>query len=658
MPKLRPGILVPAFLTLQAAGLTCLQAQETETLPPGLRVRYEAGQQSHTSSAPNAWLINEAGGAVSPFVTAGAFTVVWEGYLNIDLRDRYTFSADLLGELKVEVGEEVVLEASGQGERTEKGKRVRLSKGANPIRITLKSLPDGKARLRLLWESPDIRPEPIPSEFLTHEKSPEQTLGQSLEHGRGLSLEFRCFQCHDELKPALALPESSLDAPTFEGMGSRRQTAFLAEWIQNPQAIRPMARMPRVLHGDGSRQEAQDMAAYLGSLKGSADATTKGNPVKGADLFSTLHCGACHVTAGQPAEEGKLSLSHVRAKFSEGSLAAFLQQPEKHYQWIRMPNFGLTPEEASHLAAHLEKGAPEAATPHEGSVERGRKLVAEKGCLQCHTGPDSKDTTRRNVSLSDRNGGCLDPASKAPQFGLSDSDREALKTFLGQRGDSLKQHVPAEFAHRQTQNLRCTDCHGRFEGFPTLPILGGKLHPEWMTRFLGGKIPEKPRPWIGSRMPAFPSRAEGLAVGLAASHGYPAQTPEEPAIDPEQVAIGRKLVSSDGGFSCVACHAVGEFAATQVFESAGINLAWSADRLQKDFYKRWLMNPLRIDPITKMPVYFDRGESPLYDYFDGNADKQLDALWHYLRMGSKMPLPLDAGNAAPQPTGGKPANFE
>ena len=141
-------------------------------------------------------------------------------------------------------------------------------------------------------------------------------------------------------------------------------------------------------------------------------------------------------------------------------------------------------------------------------------------------------------------------------------------------------------------------------------------------------------------MPAFPQRAKGLAEGLAMQHGLPPQTPERPPVDQSLAKIGQMLVSSDGGFSCVACHGVGEFGATQVFESAGINLAYSAERLQHSFYVRWLRNPLLIDPHSKMPVYFDEeGNSPLGEVLEGSGEKQIQAIWEYIRLGDKMPPP-------------------
>jgi len=204
--------------------------------------------------------------------------------------------------------------------------------------------------------------------------------------------------------------------------------------------------------------------------------------------------------------------------------------------------------------------------------------------------------------------------------------------------------VPAEFAERQTRALNCVACHGALEGFPPLELLGGKLKPEWSAQFIAGEIPHKIRydahprgeVWLEARMPAFKSRARHLAVGLAARDGYPSQSTAPPAIDPELAGVGRKLVGKDGGFSCVSCHGVGSLLAMEVFESEGVNLVYSADRLQPDFYRRWLRAPTSIDPQTKMPVYFDEGKSPLTEILGGDAEKQIAAIWQYLQLKEKM----------------------
>ena len=48
-----------------------------------------------------------------------------------------------------------------------------------------------------------------------------------------------------------------------------------------------------------------------------------------------------------------------------------------------------------------------------------------------------------------------------------------------------------------------------------------------------------------------------------------------------------------------------------------------------------MRNPLLVDPQTKMPVYFDdEGKSPLDKILGGDGDKQIEALWHFVRQAA------------------------
>ena len=185
-----------------------------------------------------------------------------------------------------------------------------------------------------------------------------------------------------------------------------------------------------------------------------------------------------------------------------------------------------------------------------------------------------------------------------------------------------------------------SECHGKFEGFPAWESLGGKLKPEWAGPFIAGSHRTKPRHWLEARMPSFPAYAEELARGLATGSGLPPRTPADEPPDAELAGIGRKLVSANGGFACISCHGAGSYAPTQVFEAPGINLALSYQRLQPDYFRRWLRNPISIDPATKMPVYFDEdGQSPLSDVLGGDGPRTIQAIWEYLRLEDRMPKP-------------------
>ena len=137
-------------------------------------------------------------------------------------------------------------------------------------------------------------------------------------------------------------------------------------------------------------------------------------------------------------------------------------------------------------------------------------------------------------------------------------------------------------------------------------------------------------------MPSFSARADGLAKGLALLNGHPPMTPPDIPVDEEKARLGRKLVSANGGFFCFSCHGIGELEPAQVFDAQGINLARVGERLLPEYFRRWMRNPLRVDPQTKMPAYFHQGQSALFEVLDGDAELQIEALYHYILQGSEM----------------------
>ncbi|HTG45841.1 MAG TPA: hypothetical protein VK633_15075, partial [Verrucomicrobiae bacterium] len=239
--------------------------------------------------------------------------------------------------------------------------------------------------------------------------------------------------------------------------------------------------------------------------------------------------------------------------------------------------------------------------------------------------------------------GCLADSEEngAPRFSFRPGEQNAVRRFL-RKGDfaPLKRRVVHEMASHDLNELNCSGCHGKVDGVPTLSRLGGKLKPEWMKHFLEGGINYKPRPWLAARMPSFPAYASRLAAGLAALHGFSPHAGAAPVLEEGSAKMGARLVSAAAGFACVACHAVGNSSGGQVVESPGVNLAYSGERLQKAFFQRWVMSPALIDPTTKMPSYFDaQGKSQLLDFYEGDGGKQIEAIWDYLRLGSRMPAP-------------------
>ena len=633
-------------------------------LEPGLVVAFasldDSARATDLTVTPNVSLYVEAGKAPTPFLPGGKFIAVWTGFVAVDIRSDYTFEAELNGDFKLEINSTTVLEVAGKGDAAAPSKPFRLRKGTNALTATFRSPAQGDAFIRLFWFNKETVRQPIPLAALTCSAA-NAALEQAsrIRLGRQLFVEFRCAKCHSGPSRDSGMPELAMDAPSFEGIGSRRNYDWLARWITDPKALRPTAHMPKLLHGPKAREDAEAAAAFLVSLRsevaGKSVASKEPSDEDkefGRKLFETLHCVACHnAPEAMEVDEMKISLKQVREKFSDGMLGVFLANPEAHYAWIRMPRFKLTADEIRQLTGYLNAAADkpkETPAPTDSTViESGRKLVQTSGCLNCHGLKLENQFSAKplaELALDKWKQGCLsgslDDASKAPQFSLTPADREALQAFAATDRSSLARHVPAEFAERQIRLSNCRECHGKFEGVPPLDMTGAKLKPEWTKAFISGEVAYKPRPWLDARMPAFPNRAEALAGGMAMQHGYPSKTTVEPPVDMDAAKVGQKLISAVGGFSCISCHGVGEMAATQVFEAPGINLVYSGDRLLKPYFQRWLRSPIQIDPSTKMPAYFDEeGKSPLVDFYEGNGTKQIDAIWQYLRLGDKMPPP-------------------
>jgi mono/diheme cytochrome c family protein len=408
-------------------------------------------------------------------------------------------------------------------------------------------------------------------------------------------------------------------------------------------------------------------------------------------------CAACHTAPDAPvppngiapAAEVRVPLWSVNQKFLAGTIRDYLLKPEAHYAWNPMPNFKLTEEEAAALDAYLRGKAPPMidGPGNQGDPAKGRQIVRSAGCLNCHT-IEGEKTERTAPALAAIDGdrwtqGCMaaDPATRksAPDFGLSEDDRQALLAFAATGGSSLSRDSAAEFSTRQVAAMRCAACHARDgteslvgadyaadaaslaaafplpqasgsnkegEFFapdqrpPTLTWAGEKLRPEWSAAFIGGRIPYKPRPYLHARMPAFAARAQLLAEGLCAEHGYPPKSESHPAPDETMATVGQKLTGAAGGFSCVQCHAVGAAPPLAPFEAPAMNMANITERLRKDYYHRWMANPIRVDPATKMPAFGDaEGKSAIRDVYDGDATKQFEAVWQFLLRGKDVKPP-------------------
>ena len=159
----------------------------------GLAVTFQSqnGGPADTTVRPHFMLYVPLGQAPTPFVAPGAFTAEWEGVIQLDLRDRFVFQAELNGSLRLELNGAVVMEAASDGGTTETTKRIRLNSRTNTLKAIYNSPPDGDAFFRLYWATPDFANEPIPPRFLKHVPNERLARGEAMRRGRQLAAGHR-----------------------------------------------------------------------------------------------------------------------------------------------------------------------------------------------------------------------------------------------------------------------------------------------------------------------------------------------------------------------------------------------------------------------------------------------------------------------------------
>jgi mono/diheme cytochrome c family protein len=319
------------------------------------------------------------------------------------------------------------------------------------------------------------------------------------------------------------------------------------------------------------------------------------------------------------------------------------------------------------------------------NVAAGEKLVRKYGCAGCHDIPGMENESRIGVELStfgsktkeelffgDRTdvpetwddwtyNKLKTPRTYAtkwieqvmPQFDLADDDIKALRTFLASRTDAK---VPAKYVYKAPGQDRilagrllvarynCTGCHV-IEGAggdirrlyvdnPTLapPILNGegdKVQAEWLFNFV--KSPYSIRPWLSLRMPTFGlSDDEANTVVQYFDSLDRVQVPfvhlDKAAFSKDSVEAGKLLTSKDY-FDCFSCHQQGAKKPQGPPEGWAPDLALAHARLNPEWIIKWLHDPQKVMPGTKMPSFFPGGPP---DVLNGDDEAQIRALRDYV----------------------------
>jgi cbb3-type cytochrome oxidase cytochrome c subunit len=693
---------------------------------PGLIATYTIGADNANAKAPAVrryesvpTFLLGSGESPDPRLPIKGWQVTWDGVIQVLHPGKYRFSAAHSGPLKIVLDGKAVLDQAEPGQHSAPGAEVQLAFGTLPIRISFRSQQPATS-LKIYWQSDSIAREPLPAKSLGHTKASPPIIDAFFD-GRLAVEEHSCVACHkpsDAVKLSMSL--ITRPGPRLTDAGERLNAAWIYHWLDNPQAIRPEAVMPRLFGDDEhGRLERYAVAVYLASqghplaaepVEGESQLVARGER-----LYNQTGCIVCHERHGS--QEARATLHGLCQKTTHTSVAAYLQNPASVDPAGRMPSLSLDKADATSLALYLIRrdeptmkslnlpAAPAVAGLQEalGAAEKsggelsaeeavklatepvetrlaalGRQVMVSKNCAACHefTPAGEKKPLDRTFAVNDfaaiakaPAGGCLGNHSadgKVPQFGPM-LDRRAVVEFLKQSLAAPGSPAPGEFARLTLARLNCTGCHQR-SGFGGLtkdvvakiaenasPEMAEMVSPPPLTdvtdKLLATYIDavlfdgRRSRPWMSLRMPQFSKPMIAVVpAGLAALDGDPLRhEPQRFADDKAMDDAGRTLVGAKG-FGCTKCH---DMLGKPSGGTRGPDLSLVADRVNFDWFDRWMIDPQRIQPGTRMPTVFLNGVSPYKNILDGNAERQRRAIWSYLSHSKSLPPPEGLENEKP-----------
>jgi cytochrome c2/cytochrome c553 len=465
----------------------------------------------------------------------------------------------------------------------------------------------------------------------------QDDMRRSVERGRVLFTVAGCAACHLEAAPQEKRDQDeSAEREPFKpedyfyalgtpapaaryllgALGSKTRPDRLAAYLGDPLKTNPAGRMPHMVL---NAQEASDIARYL--CRVTDDAIRPAMPA---------------APRTKPVDLGRAVFRELLGARARDEFAAFQKLPADG-QW----------------------------------VDIGAKLALLKGCVDCHAvderaGGKPRESANRFEGLDDIKAagavGCIgespDPAY-LPTYKLDAGQRTALAAFLKTGLKGAGSRAPTYGARTALRRFNCLNCHGRDgEGGistaladqmrllekaenaddvrpPLLTGVGHKARTSWLKSVLTDR--GRARPWMQLRMPQYGAANVGhLPEALAHLEGAATDdTIRKLPISTEKIALGKEIIGKSG-LGCISCHDIGGVPNTG---TRGPDLATINQRVRYEWYERWMHQPLRMAPGTRMPQAFVDGKSVLTTVLNGDPVGQAEAMWTYLSLGPGLPLP-------------------
>jgi cytochrome c2 len=289
-----------------------------------------------------------------------------------------------------------------------------------------------------------------------------------------------------------------------------------------------------------------------------------------------------------------------------------------------MPNLRLSDQEAADLTAFLlqDGGASRSTTNlpanDEKEIEAGREAIEIYGCYGCHLIAGFEQAGPHASELSSTAGFEGHGILGLPDFGFSGDELAAIGTAI--QAEDKPDDLELAKIRKLIRQHNCRGCHQLEDrgsairatitepGMlpPDLRGVGARVQPAWLATYLADPGSIRLRSWLTVRMLTFHfSRREidDLLAGFSALAGEdPALTPTSPAA-PRELAVGQQLFDL---LQCARCHPEGQVSRLTTPSAAELAppLGLASRRLRYGWVAKWLEDPQRLLPGTRMPDFF------------------------------------------------------
>lgn len=255
---------------------------------------------------------------------------VFEGSIIIDARDQRAFRLEGNDWASLKINGKQVME----GNLPLECPPLALEAGPQAIFCHFKGVAKGMSRIRLLWSGSDFVWEPVKPSAYRYTSNSMLAAKDKARKGRNLFAAANCVKCHAADKNHFKsgkMPELFESLPDFKKAGNRFHQGWLAQWVKQPEDHCPSV----------APDDANDIVAYLASVKDKKLPALKGDVKTGEKLIEELHF--------KPWAE-KLAKS---AKYTRRGLQALLLHPQQYARHTTLLDLRLDAQEAADIAAWM-----------------------------------------------------------------------------------------------------------------------------------------------------------------------------------------------------------------------------------------------------------------------------------------------------------------